>query len=147
MILFSGLWLIIFTTYKWKVPHVIWDDKRYRLCSRILGGYHIILAVLSYFLKVKIPISFFVVAFLLFLLLDICFAITKIKKARKAIILNIQLGICFLLFLCGLLIVCLDVNEVASAISGLCGAMMLLTTPLEEIKPFLEGKRNASKQE
>ncbi len=147
MILNSGFFLIIFTTFKWKIPHVIWDDKRNRLYSRMLGSYTITLAVLSYFFKAEIPMIFFIGDFICFLLMDICFVIIKIKKARKGMIRNIQLGTCLLLVLCALFIICLDVNEIASGIIGLCGVMMLLCTPFEEIKPFLEEKHNASKQE
>ena len=72
MILMSGSLLILWTTFKWKVPHVIWDNKWFRLYSRMLGSY---------------------------------------------------------------------------SIMGLCGVMMLLSTPFEEIKPFLKRKNNDSKQE
>ncbi len=147
MILISGFLLILWTTFKWQIPHVIWDNKWYRLYSRMLGSYNIILAVLSYFFIIEIPIIFFIVDFILFLLLNIGFVITKIKKARKGIIWNIQLGTCSSLILCTLVIICLDVNEIASSIVGLCGVMTLLSTPFEEIKPFLERKHNGSKQE
>ena len=147
MILLSGSLLIVWTTFKWKVSHVIWDNKWFRLYSRMLGSYSIIIAVISNFFKVELPMIFFIVDFLLFLLLNIGFVITKIKKARKGIIRNIQLGICLLLILCLLAITCSDVNEIASSIMGLNGVMMLLTTPFEEIKPFLERKKNGSKQE
>lgn len=147
MILMSGSFLILWTTFKWKVPHVIWDNKWFRLCSRMLGSYSIIIAVISNFFKVELLMIFFIVDFTLFLLLDIGFVITKIKKARKGIIRNIQLGICLLFILCSLVIICLDMNEIASSIMGLCGAMMLLSTPFEEIKPFLKRKNDDSKQE
>ena len=147
MILISGFLLILWTTFKWKIPHVIWDNKWYRLYSCTLGSYNIILAVFSYFFKVEMPMIFLIVDFILFLLLNIGFVLTKIKKARKGIIRNIQLGTCLLLILCTLVIICLDVNEIASGIVGLCGVMMLLSTPFEEIKPFLERKHNSSKQE
>ena len=144
MILNSGIFLIIWTTFKWKVLHVIWDDRRNRLYARILGSYTIILAVLSYFFKVGIPMVFFIVDFICFLLMDICFVIIKIKKARKEMIRNVQLGMCLLLLLCPVYIICLDVNEIASGIIGLCGVMMLLCTPFEEI-PFFEEKHKDSK--
>lgn len=147
MILMSGSLLILWTTFKWKVPHVIWDNKWFRLYSRILGGYSIIIAVISNFFKVELYMIFFIVDFILFLLLNIIFFITKIKKAKMGIIRNIQLGICLLFILCSLVIICLDVNEIASSIMGLFGAMMLLSTPFEEIKPFLKRKNNDSKQE
>lgn len=134
MILNSGMLLILWTTFKWKIPHVIWDNKWYRLYSRMLGSYNIILAVIFYFFKVEIPMIFFIVDFILFLLLNIGFVITKIKKARKGIIRNIQLGICLLIILSTFLIICSDINEIASSIVGLCAVVMLLSAPLEEIK-------------
>ena len=56
MILLSGCFLIVWSTFKWKIPHVIWDVKLTRVCSVILGLYNIILAIcfekdLSIFLK------------------------------------------------------------------------------------------------
>ena len=147
MILISGSLLIVWTTFKWKVPHVIWDNKWFCLYSRMLGSYSIIIAVISNFFKVELPMIFCIVDFVLFLLLNIGFVITKIKKARKGIIRNIQLGISLLLILCALFIICLDLNEIAYGTTGLFGVIMLLMVPFEEIKPFLEGKHNGSKQE
>lgn len=143
MIVICGFLLILWTTFKWKIPHVIWDNKWYRLYSRMLGSYNIILAVL----KVEDPMIFLIVDFILLLLLNLGFVITKIKKGRKGMLRNILLGVCFLLMICALIIVGLDVNEIASSIVGLCGVMILLTTPFEEIKPFVEGKHNGFKQE
>ena len=45
MILFSGCFLLVWSTYKWKIPHVIWDAKLTRVYSVILGLYNIILAI------------------------------------------------------------------------------------------------------
>ena len=45
MILLSGCFLIVWSTFKWKIPHVIWDVKLTRVCSVILGLYNIILAI------------------------------------------------------------------------------------------------------
>lgn len=42
MILLSGCFLIVWSTFKWKIPHVIWDVKLTRVCSVILGLYNII---------------------------------------------------------------------------------------------------------
>ena len=36
MILFSGCFLLVWSTYKWKRPHVIWDAKLTRVYSVIL---------------------------------------------------------------------------------------------------------------
>jgi hypothetical protein len=118
----------------------------FRLLSRILGCYSIIIAGISYLFKVELPLIFYVTDFLLFLLLNVRFIITKMNKARKGIILNMQIGICLLLVFVSVAIVCLDVNEVASSIAGLCGVIMVLTTPFEEIKPYLKSKNNDSKQ-
>jgi len=41
MILLSGCFLIVWSTFKWKIPHVIWDVKLTRVCSVILGLYNI----------------------------------------------------------------------------------------------------------
>ena len=45
MILFSGCFLLVWSTYKWKIPHVIWDAKLTRVYAVILGLYNIILAI------------------------------------------------------------------------------------------------------
>ena len=45
MILLSGCFLIVWSTFKWKIPHVIWNVKLTRVCSVILGLYNIILAI------------------------------------------------------------------------------------------------------
>lgn len=113
----------------------------------MLGSYTIILVVFSYFFQTEISIIFFLVDFMLFFVLNIGFVITKIKKAKKGIVRNIQLGMGLLLILCAVFIICSDVNEIASGIMGLYGVMMLLTTPFEEIKAFLERKSNTSGQE
>ena len=132
MILISGCLLIVMTTFKWKVPHVIWDDKWYRLYARMLGSYTIILAVTSRFFKVELPMILFIVDFILFLLMNIVFVITKIKKARKGGIKKIQIGTC-LFFILFALFICSDLNEIASSIVLLFAAMMLLSLPFEEI--------------
>ena len=43
MILFSGCFLLVWSTYKWKRPHVIWDAKLTRVYSVILGLYNIMM--------------------------------------------------------------------------------------------------------
>jgi energy-converting hydrogenase Eha subunit C len=146
MILMSGCLLIVWTAFKWKIPHVIWDNKWFRLFSRVLGIYSIIISGVSYFFKIELPLLLFIVNFLLILLLSICFILTKINKARKGIIRNLQIGICLLLIFVSVAIVFLDVNEVASGIAGLCGVIMVLTTPFEEIKPYLKSKNIDSNQ-
>ena len=45
MILLSGCFLIVWSTFQWKIPHVIWDLKLTRVCSVILGLYNVILAI------------------------------------------------------------------------------------------------------
>ena len=40
MILLSGCFLIVWSTFKWKIPHVIWNVKLTRVCSVILGLYN-----------------------------------------------------------------------------------------------------------
>ena len=40
MILFSGCFLLVWSTYKWKIPHVIWDAKLTRVYAVILGLYN-----------------------------------------------------------------------------------------------------------
>ena len=42
MILFSGCFLLVWSTYKWKRPYVIWDAKLTRVYSVILGLYNMI---------------------------------------------------------------------------------------------------------
>ena len=41
MILLSGCFLMVWSTFKWKIPHVIWDVKLTRVCSVILGLYNL----------------------------------------------------------------------------------------------------------
>lgn len=131
MILVSGFMLILWTTYKWQTPHIIWNNKWYCLYSRMLGSYNIILVTISKFCKIEIPIIFLVVDFVLLLMMDMGFVVTKIKKARKGNILNIQLGICIFLIFYTLAMTCLDVNDVAFSIAGLCGTMMLISISFE----------------
>ena len=45
MILFSGCFLIVWSTFKWKIPNVIWNAKLTKVCSVALGLYNIILAI------------------------------------------------------------------------------------------------------
>ena len=39
MILFSGCFLIVWSTFKWKIPNVIWNAKLTKVCSVALGLY------------------------------------------------------------------------------------------------------------
>ena len=48
MILFSGCFLLVWSTYKWKRPYVIWDAKLTRVYSVILGLYNIITSAVKY---------------------------------------------------------------------------------------------------
>ena len=79
MILFSGCFLLVWSTYKWKRPHVIWDAKLTRVYSVILGLYNIILAI---YFKKDLSIILFILDLVLYILLDIGFIMIKLKKDR-----------------------------------------------------------------
>lgn len=134
MILFiAGCLLITWTFLKWKVPNVIGDYKWFRLCSRILGIYSIIIAVISKFFKVEFPIILLIIHFIFLLLLNIGVFIIKVKKAKKGILRNMQLGINLLIILWSFILICLNMNEIASSIVGVSVAIVLLAAPFEEI--------------
>lgn len=90
MILLSGCFLIVWATFKWKMPHVIWDVKLTRVCSAILGLYNIILAICF---EKDLSIFLFIVDLILYMLLDIGFLMVKLKKDKKGKVKNFQLGI------------------------------------------------------
>ena len=83
MILLSGCFLIVWSTFKWKIPHVIWDVKLTRVCSVILGLYNIILAICF---EKDLSIFLFIVDLILYILLDIVFLMVKLKKDKKGTI-------------------------------------------------------------
>ena len=98
MILFSGCFLLVWSTYKWKRPHVIWDAKLTRVYS------------------------------------DIGFIMIKLKKDKKGIIKNLQLGICSVFVVLALGMVYFNLNEIYSSVMILSGMMMVLSTPFEEAR-------------
>lgn len=131
MILFSGCFLLVWSTYKWKRPYVIWDAKLTRVYSVILGLYNIILAI---YFKKDLSIILFILDLVLYILLDIGFIMIKLKKDKKGIIKNLQLGICSVFVVLALGMVYFNLNEIYSSVMILSGMMMVLSTPFEEAK-------------
>ena len=131
MILFSGCFLLVWSTYKWKRPYVIWDAKLTRVYSVILGLYNIILAI---YFKKYLSIILFILDLVLYILLDIGFIMIKLKKDKKGIIKNLQLGICSVFVVLALGMVYFNLNEIYSSVMILSGMMMVLSTPFEEAR-------------
>lgn len=131
MILFSGCFLLVWSTYKWKRPYVIWDAKLTRVYSVILGLYNIILAI---YFKKDLSIILFILDLVLYILLDIGFIMIKLKKDKKGIIKNLQLGICSVFVVLTLGMVYFNLNEIYSSVMILSGMMMVLSTPFEEAR-------------
>lgn len=131
MILFSGCFLLVWSTYKWKRPYVIWDAKLTRVYSVILGLYNIILAI---YFKKDLSIILFILDLVLYILLDIGFIMIKLKKDKKGIIKNLQLGICSVFVVLALGMVYFNLNEIYSSVMILSGMMMVLSTPFEEVR-------------
>ena len=131
MILFSGCFLLVWSTYKWKRPYVIWDAKFTRVYSVILGLYNIILAI---YFKKDLSIILFILDLVLYILLDIGFIMIKLKKDKKGIIKNLQLGICSVFVVLALGMVYFNLNEIYSSVMILSGMMMVLSTPFEEAR-------------
>ena len=131
MILFSGCFLLVWSTYKWKRPYVIWDAKLTRVYSVILGLYNIILAI---YFKKDLSIILFILDLVLYILLDIGFIMIKLKKDKKGIIKNLQLGICSVFVVLALGMVYFNLNEIYSSVMILSGIMMVLSTPFEEAR-------------
>ena len=131
MILFSGCFLLVWSTYKWKRPYVIWDAKLTRVYSVILGLYNIILAI---YFKKDLSIILFIFDLVLYILLDIGFIMIKLKKDKKGIIKNLQLGICSVFVVLALGMVYFNLNEIYSSVMILSGMMMVLSTPFEEAR-------------
>ena len=135
MILLSGCFLIVWSTFKWKIPHVIWDVKLTRVCSVILGLYNIILAICF---EKDLSIFLFIVDLILYMLLDIGFLMVKLKKDKKGKVKNFQLGICSIFVILAMIIACFNLNEIYSSIMILSGMMMVISTPFQKMKSLRE---------
>ena len=135
MILLSGCFLIVWSTFKWKIPHVIWDDKLTRVCSVILGLYNIILAICF---EKDLSIFLFIVDLILYMLLDIGFLMVKLKKDKKGKVKNFQLGICSIFVILAMIMACFNLNEIYSSIMILSGMMMVISTPFQKMKSLRE---------
>lgn len=139
MILLSGCFLIVWSTFKWKIPHVIWDVKLTRVCSVILGLYNIILAICF---EKDLSIFLFIVDLILYMLLDIGFLMVKLKKDKKGKVKNFQLGICTIFVILAMIMACFNLNEIYSSIMILSGMMMVISTPFQEMKSLRENSNN-----
>lgn len=135
MILLSGCFLIVWSTFKWKIPHVIWDVKLTRVCSVILGLYNIILAICF---EKDLSIFLFIVDLILYMLLDIGFLMVKLKKDKKGKVKNFQLGICSIFVILAMIMACFNLNEIYSSIMILSGMMMVISTPFQKMKSIRE---------
>ena len=135
MILLSGCFLIVWSTFKWKIPHVIWDVKLTRVCSVILGLYNIILAICF---EKDLSIFLFIVDLILYMLLDIEFLMVKLKKDKKGKVKNFQLGICSIFVILAMIMACFNLNEIYSSIMILSGMMMVISTPFQKMKSLRE---------
>ena len=141
MILLSGCFLIVWSTFKWKIPHVIWDVKLTRVCSIILGLYNIILAICF---EKDLSVFLFIVDLILYMLLDIGFLMVKLKKDKKGKVKNFQLGICSIFVILAMIMACFNLNEIYSSIMILSGMMMVISTPFQEMKSLRENSNNDS---
>lgn len=139
MILLSGCFLIVWSTFKWKIPHVIWDVKLTRVCSVILGLYNIILAICF---EKDLSIFLFIVDLILYMLLDIGFLMVKLKKDKKGKVKNFQLGICSIFVILAMIMACFNLNEIYSSIMILSGMMMVISTLFQEMKSLRENSNN-----
>lgn len=139
MILLSGCFLMVWSTFKWKIPHVIWDVKLTRVCSVILGLYNIILAI---GFEKDLSIFLFIVDLILYMLLDIGFLMVKLKKDKKGEVKNFQLGICSIFVILAMIMACFNLNEIYSSIMILSGMMMVISTPFQEMKLLRENSNN-----
>ena len=139
MILLSGCFLMVWSTFKWKIPHVIWDVKLTRVCSVILGLYNIILAI---GFEKDLSIFLFIVDLILYMLLDIGFLMVKLKKDKKGKVKNFQLGICSIFVILATIMACFNLNEIYSSIMILSGMMMVISTPFQEMKLLRENSNN-----
>lgn len=139
MILLSGCFLIVWSTFKWKISHVIWDVKLTRVCSVSLGLYNIILAICF---EKDLSIFLFIVDLILYMLLDIGFLMVKLKKDKKGKVKNFQLGICSIFVILAMIMACFNLNEIYSSIMILSGMMMVISTPFQEMKSLRENSNN-----
>ena len=139
MILLSGCFLMVWSTFKWKIPHVIWDVKLTRVCSVILVLYNIILAI---GFEKDLSIFLFIVDLILYMLLDIGFLMVKLKKDKKGKVKNFQLGICSIFVILAMIMACFNLNEIYSSIMILSGMMMVISTPFQEMKSLRENSNN-----
>lgn len=139
MILLSGCFLMVWSTFKWKIPHVIWDVKLTRVCSVILGLYNIILAI---GFEKDLSIFLFIVDLILYMLLDIGFLMVKLKKDKKGKVKNFQLGICSIFVILAMIMAFFNLNEIYSSIMILSGMMMVISTPFQEMKLLRENSNN-----
>ena len=139
MILLSGCFLMVWSTFKWKIPHVIWDVKLTRVCSVILGLYNIILAI---GFEKDLSIFLFIVDLILYMLLDIRFLMVKLKKDKKGKVKNFQLGICSIFVILAMIMACFNLNEIYPSIMILSGMMMVISTPFQEMKSLRENSNN-----
>lgn len=139
MILLSGCFLMVWSTFKWKIPHVIWDVKLTRVCSVILGLYNIILAI---GFEKDLSIFLFIVDLIIYMLLDIGFLMVKLKKDKKGKVKNFQLGICSIFVILAMIMACFNLNEIYSSIMILSGMMMVISTPFQEMKLLRENSNN-----
>ena len=139
MILLSGCFLMVWSTFKWKIPHVIWDVKLTRVCSVILGLYNIILAI---GFEKDLSIFLFIVDLILYMLLDIGFLMVKLKKDKKGKVKNFQLGICSIFVILAMIMAWFNLNEIYSSIMILSGMMMVISTPFQEMKLLRENSNN-----
>ena len=135
MILLSGCFLIVWSTFKWKIPHVIWDVKLTRVCSVILGLYNIILAICF---EKDLSIFLFIVDLILYMLLDIGFLMVKLKKDKKGKVKNFQLGNSSIFVILAMIMACFNLNEIYSSIMILSGMMMVISTPFQKMKSLRE---------
>ena len=139
MILLSGCFLIVWSTFKWKIPHVIWNVKLTRVCSVILGLYNIILAICF---EKDLSIFLFIVDLILYMLLDIGFLMVKLKKDKKGKVKKFQIGICSIFVILAMIMACFNLNEIYSSIMILSGMMMVISTPFQEMKSLRENSNN-----
>ena len=125
------MFLLVWSTDKFSIPQWIWDAKLTRVYSVILGLYNIILAI---YFKKDLSIILFILDLVLYILLDIGFIMIKLKKDKKGIIKNLQLGICSVFVVLALGMVYFNLNEIYSSVMILSGMMMVLSTPFEEAR-------------
>lgn len=130
MILFAGCFLILFSKFRWKINHVIWNKKYIKAFAIILGCYNIILAIC---LRQDL-IVFFLLDYIFYLALDLSFLLIRIRRDRKGLIKAIHLGVYIILVLISVLIVILDRNEVYSSVSILSGAMMVISVSFSDVR-------------